>query len=796
VDALSLPFGAEMGSCRGLLLGLLSLTFLILFTTAAAAQAPTESKKTLSLQSTAAQPIHITSDRIDYLRGTEVYEASGNVVITQGPLTLTADRVSIMMLSGTIVATGNAHLTDPTSELKAERLELNVNTDAVVVTNGTLYMKDSNTLVTGRLLQRFSEDHYRAKDGSFTNCDAKDGEIPAWRFTFKDMDLNAGDSFYGKDVWFCINDVPLMPLPSLNYPIQAARKTGFLVPTPGYDTAFGVHYRQGFFWALTPSQDLTITPDYLSARGTGGDLEYRYILDKKSKGQWLLNYIRDNVTKTNRAKLIGSHIQEVNPDLAIKAKTYLMTDRTILNNLANSGVLRASPSQESILNLDQRFTHGNVYVLGQFLQPAGVGGQDTFQRWPELGHNFVNWAPLDGPVLTGAESTYTYFGREQGFGYSRADLMPSLSTDPFNIGHVVAIQPKVNLRGVYYSRGVNTEKLVHRETFWASVDANSRLTKQIPLAGGGHMLHTIEPDVIYEFVPPTDQTEIIQVDAVDDLTKKNLVTYKVRSRLLEQETGGASFNWLDLTVAQSYHPGSVQTLARQFFPPVAPNFGNTTQPLQPAMQAVTGKKFSDIWGRVVIGNTTPSIPGVKPVSLTVDTFFDPYRGNFSQWNTDVRYQQADRWYIEVGERYTREGNRVRRGDIWNPISFNEVFTPTQEVLFGTATGAVRMPYGITVGGRTYYDFVNKQRPETDIVGVYQNPCRCWSLALYYIQFPDRTQFNFLISLTGIGATEGIGTELVKSILHPLLKDEKGLPWPTKPVKTMTTAAPAAGSVTR
>jgi LPS-assembly protein len=787
-----------MGCRRWSVLCPLLLVLLVFLTSLpAAVLAQGESKKAMSISSTAAQPIEITADRIDYLQETEVYEASGHVVIVQGPLRLTADHVTIMMLPGTLVATGHARLTDPMSEVQAERLELNVNTDAGVITNGTMYMKDSNTSVKGRLIQRFSEDHYRVKEGSFTNCNAKEGQVPAWRFTFKDMDLNAGESFYGKDVWFCINDIPLVPLPSLNFPMQAQRKTGFLMPNAGYDTKFGAHYRQEFFWAMNPSQDLMIIPDYLSERGYGGDLEYRYILSKRSKGQWLFNYIHDNVVKRDRAQLIGTHTQEINPDLSIKAKSYIMTDHTILNDLSNSGVLRASPSQESILNMNQRFTSGNVYVLGQYLQPAGIGGPDTFQRWPEIGHNFVNWAPFDGPVLAGAESTYTYFGREQGFGYSRADIMPSLATDPVSLGHVVAIQPKVNLRGVYYSRGVTTEKVVHRETLWASVDANSRLTRQFALADGAHLLHTIEPDVIYEFVPPTDQSQIIQVDAVDDLSKKNLVTYKIRSRLLEQGAQGSSFNWLDLTVAQSYHPGSVQSLARQFIPPVAPNFGSLTQPLQPAMTAITGKKFSDIWGRVVIGNTTPTIPGVKPVSLTVDTFFDPYRGNFSQWNTDVRYQQADRWYLELGQRYTRDGNRVRRGDIWNPISFNEVFAPTTEVQYATATGAVRLPYGVTVGARTYYDIKNHQRPETDVVGVYQNPCRCWSFSLYYIQFPDRTQFNFLISLTGIGATEGIGTELIKSILHPLLKDEKGLPWPTKPGRSTTTINPAAqGTVTR
>jgi LPS-assembly protein len=442
------------------------------------------------------------------------------------------------------------------------------------------------------------------------------------------------------------------------------------------------------------------------------------------------------------------------------------------------------------LNINQRFAGGNLYLLGQYLQPVGAGGQNTFQRLPEIGHNLVNLAPFGGPMLTGMESAFVYFRREQGFNHSRVDVMPTLSTDVLNIGHVVGLTPRLNLREVAYTRGVTTAKPVHRETFWASVDATSRLTRQFSREGGGSLLHTIEPDVIYEFVPPTDQSQIVQVDAVDDLTKKNLVTYSLRSRLLALGGQGVASNWLDLTLAQSYHPGSVQTQARSFALPGSSLFGSTTQQLQPAMTAIQGKKFSDLWVRAVVGDTVGVAPGKDPLSLTVDAFFDPYRGNFSQWNTDVRYQQKDQWYVEVGQRFTREGNRVRRGDIWNPISFNEVFAPTPTVQFATVTGAVRLPYGITIGGRSYYDVKNGMSPETDLVGVYQNPCRCWSLGLYYIKFPDRTQFNFLISLTGIGFTEADGTELMKRILNPLLKDEKGLPWPTSPTKRSSTSSTA------
>jgi len=732
--------------------------------------------QTVSAQPASAQPIEITAERIDYLKGPDVYEAEGSVVIVQGPLRLTADRVTIMNLSGTLIATGHVHLSDPTSDMRSERLELDVNTEAGVVTNGKLHIKFTNTLVTGRLFQRFSEDHYRVKDGSFTNCDAEEGQIPPWRFTFKDVDLNVGQSVYAKDLWLCVNDIPLVPFPALAYPITA-RKSGFLVPTVGYNTIFGTTYQHGYFWAINPSQDMTIAPNIMTARGYGSDLEYRYVLNRKSKGQWLMSLIQDTEIGRSRGLISGTHTQQVNKDLSIRAQAFLLSDPSYLSDLSNSGIQRALPSGDSTLYVNQRLPSGNLYFLGQYLQPLSAGGRDTFQRLPELGLRLANVSLFDGPLLASMDTTLVNFYRDEGFKLNRVDLMPTLSTDVLHVGHVVGFIPQLRLREVYYTKsvgpnGVGSDKPASRETFWASLEGTSRLVRRFGLGAGGSVMHTIEPHVVYEYVPPTKQSDIVQVDDVDNLTKKNLITYSLRSRLLEQQSEGSSRNWLDLTVAQSYHPGSTQTEARQFQFPGSPMLATTTQPIQPATTPVEGRKFSDIWTRLVLENP------VKQFKLTLDSFYDPYRGMFSQLNTDLRYQDQSLWYVEVGQRYTRDGNRVRRGDIWNPISFNEVFAPTPGIQFVTASAAFRTPLGWTVGAKTYYDIKGNSASEFDVVALYQNPCRCWSLGLFYIQFPDRVQYNFMISLTGVGWTENFGTVVVKSILSPLLVGERGLPWPT------------------
>ncbi|MBI3356445.1 MAG: LPS-assembly protein LptD [Nitrospirae bacterium] len=753
-------------------------------------------------------PLDVTASRIDYRQDQDVYEADGSVVIQQGTIRLTADHATIQVLPGILTAVGHVHLTDPQADVTAERLELNINTEAGVVTHGQLYIPATNSLVSGRLMQRFSEYHYRAKDGSFTNCDARDGEVPAWRMRFDDLDLTVGDTLAFKGGWFCVLDVPTIPLPKLSYPLTN-RQTGFLIPFVGYDNRFGVHAQGSFYWAINPSQDLTVAPSYYSRLGYGSDFEYRYILDRKSRGQWAVSYLQQTqlpnvsgVTDTGqdvkkaRATVTGSHTQQFTDTLLLRANVNLVSDPNYFQQLSNSGTQRALPSNESNLLANQRLPYGNLYFLGQYLQPLQAGGKDTFQRLPETGYSLPNVGLLNSPLLFGMEGDFVNFYREQGFTLNRVNVVPGIATDVIDLGHVVGLTPQAKFREVYYTRGAQSNETQHRETFWAGVDATSKLTRRFRLGEEGSLLHTIEPKVTYEYVPGTDQSKLTQIDQVDDLPKKNLLTYVLRSRLLEQGKESA-FNWLDLTLAQSYHVGAVQAVARDFTPGVNPLLGSLTQPLQPATVAIEGKKFSDIWMRAVIGNNQPQqlsraqmdAPGFGRVAakagaqrppinqyLTVDAFFDPYRGGVSQFNTDFRLQEASNWYIEVGQRFSRDGNRVRRGDLWNPISFNEVYAPTQEIQFVTAGGGFRTPWGWTMGAKGYYDVKNGRSPELDVVALYQNPCKCWSLGFYYMKFPDRQQYNFMLNLTGIGWTENVGTAVMRSILTPLLWGERGLPW--------------------
>ena len=693
-------------------------------------------------------PVEITAERIEFNQEREEYRAIGAVDVIRGPVRLTADDVRLQKLTGRLLAVGHVHLRDGQADVWAEQLELNMNTEAGVLTRGKIFGKEQNSLVTGSRLQRYSETHYRIKEGSFTTCDAKDGQIPAWRFTFDDADLDYEDSLWGKGVWFNVNDVPVVPLPTFGYPLGASRKTGLLVPTVGINSKFGFTYQQGFFLAINSSHDVTISPRIMTKRGAGGSLAYRYAWNRQTKGNWLVNSLYDTDENRGRAQFRGAHSQQFSRDLSLRLLANYSTDRQVLQTFSNTGAQRALPSQESSVTLRQRLDHGALYLFGQYLQPLSQGGDITFQRLPEVGHQFFNPGLLGGPFALTSETTFVNFSRKEGFDVSRIDFLPGMSVEGLNVGHVVGFRPQVKFREVAYTRGQTKKSLRHRETFWVGAEAFTNLSRRFSLGENNWVRHSIKPQVMYEFVPQTHQGELVQIDAVDNLIKKSLVTYGLKNRMSQQGGDGRSSTWLDVLFAQSYHVGDP--------PPLA-------------------SKFSDMWTKGEFHKPLGS-SYLSAFNVAVDTFFNHKKKEFRQVNTDVFIQGSQDWYVSVGQRYTRAGPRVRRGDIWNAFSFNEMLAPASKISFLTLGGAMRLPLGVTLGTRWYRDVQNGKTSEWDVVGLYQNPCRCFSLGLYYQEFPDRTQFDFLISLTGLWGTQSNGTVLMKSILGPLMPNAKGVPW--------------------
>src|SRR5262249_37313255 len=155
--------------------------------------------------------------------------------------------------------------------------------------------------------------------------------------------------------------------------------------------------------------------------------------------------------------ITGTHTQYINPDLLVRAQANLVTDPNYLQQLSNSGALRALPSAESNLLANQRLVAGKMYLWSQYLHPRQVGGVAHLQRLPGSGYSLPNLALFNSPLLFGGETSGVNFYRSEGFQQNRLDFVPGLSTDVIDVNHMVGLTPQVKFREVYYTRGVQTE---------------------------------------------------------------------------------------------------------------------------------------------------------------------------------------------------------------------------------------------------------------------------------------------------------------------------------------------------
>jgi LPS-assembly protein len=71
--------------------------------------------------------------------------------------------------------------------------------------------------------------------------------------------------------------LPILPVPSLSFPLTDKRKSGVLPPTFGLDSVNGLELTIPYYWNIAPNRDATFYPALMSKRGVDLGGEFRYL---------------------------------------------------------------------------------------------------------------------------------------------------------------------------------------------------------------------------------------------------------------------------------------------------------------------------------------------------------------------------------------------------------------------------------------------------------------------------------------------------------------------------------------
>ena len=506
----------------------------------------------------AQEPVEVNADSLSYEEDGETVSAQGNVVVTKGQTTLTADTVSVSRTRNELKARGNVVLRDPQGDIQAEALRLELTDETGEIENGIIHMPQRQYTITGRKLQKSYGQTYHIEDGTVTTCECEDPERADWRLDATEFDVALGGTGTLRGGLFRARGVPLLYVPYGVIPVRKERQSGALAPQYSFSSKRGFQWEQPFYWAVSKSQDLTLTADIETSSRVGLLGEYRYAPSERVEGEFSTSYFNEQIrgpasttSPVDRWSVAGTHRQRLAADVEIYSDLFFVSDDFFLRELNISfhpgledSQLRSRRFTDSRVGGVKTWKNAQVRSEARYYQDLRNDQNDAFQVLPHI--NFQGQRRFWNDRLeAGVTMQGSHFFRNRGYYGQRFDLAPWVSL-PFSLGRSVYGSVTATGRETVYhmssrARGRPTvpgsgrlKGTQTREMAQLQAELGTRLSRVFDVGWGrvSKLQHVIEPQVSFSYVPQVGQDDLPLYDGLDRINRRSLFVYGVANRLL------------------------------------------------------------------------------------------------------------------------------------------------------------------------------------------------------------------------------------------------------------------------
>ena len=204
----------------------------------------------------------------------------GQVVLRRGDILLKADQIDYDQVLDLAKARGNVYINHSGNSYQGPALDIQLDAFEGFFTQPEFFLNRNKMYGKAERIDFIDPGNSVMQKGEFTTCKRKPGPnwTPDWFFKGDkisfDSDHNLGNA-EGASLRF--KNVPVMPLPAIDFALNDERKSGLLPPTIGVDSVGGLEVIQPYYWNLAPNRDMTFTPTYWSSRGLRLETEFRYL---------------------------------------------------------------------------------------------------------------------------------------------------------------------------------------------------------------------------------------------------------------------------------------------------------------------------------------------------------------------------------------------------------------------------------------------------------------------------------------------------------------------------------------
>jgi LPS-assembly protein len=510
-------------------------------------------------QSAKIQGIQVQAESMIRDTDNEIIDLVGQVQVVFADQHLKCHSARINLRSKTIHAEGDVLVTSPQANMGGDRVLLEYESNTGLIYEG--YVQSGTVIFEGSLITKISENEYLADDAKYTACTT----CPeTWSFSGNKIRAELGGYAYIKNSTLRFASLPAFWMPYLIVPLKSDRQTGVLSPRFSKKSDSGLIISQPFFWAISRSQDATLTVNIPEKNSIKPHLEYNYMLAEKSYGTLQGSFFSDRIFREserlnkfrspqdqkanfNRWYFDYTHYYELPEGYVQRAKLMNISDLQYPNDDLNQEFENyADAAIDNRISLskntnDEHFAIDSSYYINLLKENPIGSNEDAVQRFPEISYSRKLSKLFDSDFLFKLDVKFSNFTRS-GFAYDdieidaatskrklgavdgifndnidlirtgqRLDIKPYI-TRPFTLGPYLSLNPSLQLRDTYYNFNIGEKANINRKYIRAEISAKN-IASQVYEISPAHIdkkdlvKHEIQSEVKYTTIPWINQPD-------------------------------------------------------------------------------------------------------------------------------------------------------------------------------------------------------------------------------------------------------------------------------------------------
>jgi LPS-assembly protein len=498
---------------------------------------------------------------------------SGNVDVHLGEREIQADHLIYDSNNNSLNVSGQVRFRDPTVLMQGDTGRYS--DDGALFNHAQFQLLQQPGHGSAEQISMTPSDVITLHHVTYTSCPQARA---AWQIRARELRLDtAAGEGVGRGAIVDVEGIPIAYLPWISFPLNDARKSGFLFPVISTSSRSGGMLAAPWYWNIAPYQDATFTPAYYTYRGPDLGIEYRF-LSSADRGIIDANFLpndslyRDTACDTPRpagepcdASSERSYLHLVDR-LQLPGNTRVDTnidnvsDTEYFEDFGQGSQSTSTPFLERSIAISHRDDIWNLrgqllgyQTLDNTLPDSGLDDERPYIQLPRLsaiGH----WSPQRWPLLvTSFDGELVNFTRSIASGCScaesgcsacspapcsvpstlvnsapwacvsgwRFDAKPQLGLDVSGPGYF--FRPNIAWDLTQYSlRDAGTPDSSPQRSL-PILDIDSGLQFDRLIGSGGLRTMTLEPRFMYVYIPYRDQNSLPIFDtAAPDLNSIEL----------------------------------------------------------------------------------------------------------------------------------------------------------------------------------------------------------------------------------------------------------------------------------